>query len=184
MLDTKAIATALAPIVKSHVAEATAPLIARIAELEKRQPERGEPGEPGRDGKDGRDADMDALKTHLDALVAALPKPENGKDADERAVAEMVSLAVARAVSEIPLPVDGKSVTAADVEPLVRDLVGQAAEGLREAQSEAVERELESAKNRLRDEMNQWSAERRSMSDVEFLSRASVALGKQIEIRQ
>lgn len=178
MLDTKAIAAALAPVVRMHVAEATAPLIARIAELEKRQPERGE------DGKDGRDADMDALKAHLDALVAALPKPENGKDADERAVAEMVSLAVARAVSEIPLPVDGKSVTAADVEPLVRDLVGQAAEGLREAQSEAVERELESAKNRLRDEMNQWSAERRSMSDVEFLSRASVALGKQIEIRQ
>lgn len=167
--------------VKSYIDGALDRLVDRLDALERRAPERGE---AGKDGRDGRDADMDALKAHLDALVAALPKPENRKDADERAVAEMVSLAVARAVSEIPLPVDGKSVTAADVEPLVRDLVGQAAEGLREAQSEAVERALESAKNRLRDDMNQWSAERRSMSDVEFLSRASVALGKQIEFRQ
>lgn len=125
MLDTKAIATALAPIVKSHVAEATAPLIARIAELEKRQPEPGKDGRDGADGSDGKDgadgrdaepvsdeqiaaaverylianppaagkdgadgkdgekgadADMDALKAHCEGLIAALPKPENGKD--------------------------------------------------------------------------------------------------------
>ena len=116
MLDTKAIATALAPIVKSHVAEATAPLIARIAELEKRQPERGKDGKDGKDGRDaepvseeqiaaaverylianppaagkdgsdgqdgdaGADADMDALKSHCEDLIAALPRPENGKD--------------------------------------------------------------------------------------------------------
>jgi len=116
MLDTKAIAAALAPIVKSHVAEATAPLIARIAELEKRQPERGKDGKDGKDGRDaepvseeqiaaaverylianppaagkdgsdgqdgdaGADADMDALKSHCEDLIAALPRPENGKD--------------------------------------------------------------------------------------------------------
>ena len=119
MLDTKAIAAALAPIVKSHVAEATAPLIARIAELEKRRPQQGEPGRDGKDGADGRDADpvseeqiasaverylvanppaagkdgsdgrdgtdgvgadMEALKAHCESLIAALPKPQDGKD--------------------------------------------------------------------------------------------------------
>lgn len=85
MLDTKAIATALAPVVKSHVAEATAPLIARIAELEKRQPERGEPGVPGRDGKDGadgRDADPvtdEQIAAAVERYLAANP-PAAGKD--------------------------------------------------------------------------------------------------------
>ncbi|WP_295708020.1 hypothetical protein [uncultured Brevundimonas sp.] len=73
MLDTKAIAAALAPIVKSHVAEATAPLIARIAELEKRQPERGEPGEPGRDGENGRDG-RDAEPVSDDQIAVAVER--------------------------------------------------------------------------------------------------------------
>lgn len=126
MLDTKAIAAALAPIMKSHVdaatAAATAPLIARIDGLEKRQPEPGKDGRDGSDGRDGKDgadgrdaepvsderiaaaverylsanppapgkdgqdgangadADMAAIKAHCEDLIAALPKPENGKD--------------------------------------------------------------------------------------------------------
>lgn len=80
MLDTKAIAAALAPIVKEHVATATTPLLKRIEELEAREPVAGKDGEPGRDGVDGKDADMDALKAHLESLVAALPKPQDGKD--------------------------------------------------------------------------------------------------------
>lgn len=85
MLDTKAIAAALAPIVRTHVAEATAHLIARIAELEKRQPERGEPGEPGRDGKDGadgRDADPvsdEQVAAAVERYLTANP-PAAGKD--------------------------------------------------------------------------------------------------------
>lgn len=85
MLDTKAIAAALAPIVRTHVAEATAPLIARIAELEKRQPERGEPGEPGRDGKDGSDG-RDAEPVSDEQVAAAVERylianpPPAGKD--------------------------------------------------------------------------------------------------------
>lgn len=80
MLDTKAIAAALAPIVKQHVEAATAPLLKRIDDLEKRQPEKGDSGADGQNGRDGADADMDALKAHCEALIAALPKPENGKD--------------------------------------------------------------------------------------------------------
>lgn len=55
MLDTKALAEATAAIVREHVERATAPLLQRIAELEKRQPDKGEPGQPGRDGADGKD---------------------------------------------------------------------------------------------------------------------------------
>lgn len=82
MLDTKAIAAALAPIVKSHVAEATAPLIARIAELEARQVERGEPGRDGKDGADGRDADPvsdEQIASAVERFLTANP-PLAGKD--------------------------------------------------------------------------------------------------------
>ena len=88
MLDTKAIATALAPIVKSHVDQATAPLIARIAELEKRQPERGADGKDGqngvdgKDGADGRDADPVSevqIAAAVERYLTANPPPA-GKD--------------------------------------------------------------------------------------------------------
>lgn len=88
MLDTKAIATALAPIVKSHVDQAAAPLIARIAELEKRQPERGtdgkdgQDGADGKDGADGRDADPVSeaqIAAAVERYLTANPPPA-GKD--------------------------------------------------------------------------------------------------------
>lgn len=60
-----AMVTALAPVIHEHVtkgiADAVAPLLKRISELEARSPEKGEPGErgadgaPGRDGVDGKD---------------------------------------------------------------------------------------------------------------------------------
>lgn len=78
MLEAEALAKATAGIVREHVERATAPLLARIAELEKRQPiagekgERGDPGErglegpqgpagrDGRDGQPGRDGEKGA----------------------------------------------------------------------------------------------------------------------------
>jgi collagen type III alpha len=53
-LDLKALAEATAAIVKTHVEAAVAPLMARIAELEAREPLRGEKGEPGNPGELGR----------------------------------------------------------------------------------------------------------------------------------
>ena len=60
-----AMVAALAPVIHEHVtkgiADAVAPLLKRINELESRAPEKGEPGErgadgvPGRDGIDGKD---------------------------------------------------------------------------------------------------------------------------------
>lgn len=93
MLDTKAIATALAPIVKAHVADATAPLIARIAELEKRQPQQGEPGRDGKDGADGRDADPvseDQIAFAVERYLVANPPAagSNGRDGADGAPGE------------------------------------------------------------------------------------------------
>lgn len=59
MFDGKAFGQEIVRVVKDYLAEQIAPIVARIAELEKRQPEKGErgekgdPGEPGPAGKDG-----------------------------------------------------------------------------------------------------------------------------------
>jgi integrin beta 3 len=45
----------IAADVRRQIADATAPLLARIVMLEQRKPEKGDPGRDGRDGKDGRD---------------------------------------------------------------------------------------------------------------------------------
>ena len=59
MLDTKALAAAMAPVIREAVDKAVsaaeAPLLKRIEALEKRAPEKGEPGMPGPAGKDGAD---------------------------------------------------------------------------------------------------------------------------------
>jgi hypothetical protein len=74
----------IANVVAGAVREATAPLLKRIDELEKRElllPEKGEAGEPGPEGKQGPagEVDMDALNTLVVAAVAALPPAERGE---------------------------------------------------------------------------------------------------------
>ena len=73
----------------------------------------GEPGAKGEDGKDGLDADMDALRGHLDELVAALPTPkdgQDGKDGVDGKDADMDALRgyINETIAEIPVPQDGK----------------------------------------------------------------------------
>lgn len=87
MLDTKALAAAMAPVIREaieHARQADAATIEalerRIGDLEARQPLAGADGVDGKDGRDGTDADMAALKAHCADLIAALPRPENGKD--------------------------------------------------------------------------------------------------------
>ena len=61
MLDVDALSEMMAGIISEEVEKAVAPLNARIAELEKREPvagppgEKGDPGEPGEKGADGND---------------------------------------------------------------------------------------------------------------------------------
>ena len=82
-----ALAKGMVPFVREVVTEATAPLIARIAELEARPTEKGDVGEPGHigeqgrpgdkgekgdTGRDGRDAsDLVLLFSRIDERVAA-----------------------------------------------------------------------------------------------------------------
>jgi integrin beta 3 len=84
MLDSDALADLIAELVGEHVERATAPLIARIAELESRPaPERGEPGErgsDGADGRDGKDADPEVIHSLVAEAVAGIPVPQDGKD--------------------------------------------------------------------------------------------------------
>lgn len=107
MLDVDALSTMMAGIISEEVEKAVAPLNARIAELEAREPvagppgEKGDPGEPGekgadgndgRDGADGKDgADgagiADLLRDHDGNLVATFTDgrlknlgPIQGKD--------------------------------------------------------------------------------------------------------
>jgi integrin beta 3 len=53
--DLSVIGAQIAADVRRQIADATAPLLARIVMLEARKPEKGDPGRDGRDGKDGRD---------------------------------------------------------------------------------------------------------------------------------
>jgi integrin beta 3 len=53
--DLSVIGAQIAADVRRQIADATAPLLARIVMLEGRKPEKGDPGRDGRDGKDGRD---------------------------------------------------------------------------------------------------------------------------------
>lgn len=80
MLDTKAIAAALSPIIKEHVEAATAPLLRRIDELERRQPNPGERGADGQPGAAGKDCDMAAVMARVDEFLKSIPAPENGRD--------------------------------------------------------------------------------------------------------
>lgn len=57
---------------------------------------------------DGKSITVDDVRPLIEQMVAAIPKPVNGKDADPAAMAAAVSSEVARQVAAIPKPVDGK----------------------------------------------------------------------------
>ncbi len=102
LAEIKSFAQAMAPVVREAVSEATAPLNARIADLEKQLADRPIPrdgvdgkdgvdgldGVVGRDGIDGKDADPELIRSMVEEAVAALPTPKdgidgiNGKDAE------------------------------------------------------------------------------------------------------
>lgn len=75
---------AIAGVVAGAVRDATAPLLARLDALEKRElvlPEKGDPGEQGPQGEPGPagEVDMEAVKALISAAVAALPPAERGE---------------------------------------------------------------------------------------------------------
>lgn len=122
------------------IKEATSPLQARVAELEKMLAERPSPEEIAKqaatmipapkDGEPGKDADMNVLKGHLEDLVKAIHVPADGQSVTVEDVAPLIREEVAKAVAEVPPTKDGESVTAEDVRPLLAELVGEAVKAL------------------------------------------------------
>jgi hypothetical protein len=81
-----------------------------------------EPPKDGVPGVDGKSITVDDVRPVLEELVAALPKAQDGKDADP---VEIASLIVEDVAKLIPVPADGKSVTVDELAPLVDEVVGK-----------------------------------------------------------
>lgn len=123
----------VADVLREAIAEATAPLLARIALLEAREPI---PGANGRDGVDGHDADPAVVAAFVQAevakAVAKMPVPTNGSDGRDghsvtaEDVQPLIRAEVAQAMAAVPIPKDGTSITVDDVTPLITREVAQA----------------------------------------------------------
>ncbi|ENZ1760033.1 hypothetical protein ACOKYS_006121 [Pseudomonas aeruginosa] len=137
MIDPVEFGKAMGAIVR----EATAPLIARIEQLEKALSAQTIPSadevaariDLGALAKSAaemvpppKDADMEALKEHVSELVKAIPAPSDGQSVTVEDVAPLIREEVAKAVAEVPPAKDGESVTVDDVRPILADLVGKA----------------------------------------------------------
>ncbi|MFU7071313.1 hypothetical protein ACM75K_29180 [Pseudomonas aeruginosa] len=137
MIDPVEFGKAMGAIVR----EATAPLIARIEQLEKALSAQTIPSadevaariDLGALAKSAaemvpppQDADMEALKEHLSELVKAIPAPADGQSVTVEDVVPLIREEVAKAVAEVPPAKDGESVTVDDVRPILADLVGKA----------------------------------------------------------
>lgn len=135
MLDTRALAAAMAPVIREAVdkavADAKAPLLERLDALERRAPEKGEqgpvgePGQRGQDGppgspgRDGKDCDMDAVMARVDEVLAGLPVPKDGADGRDGADADMEALKshCADLIAAIPQPTNGRDGRDGDAGP-------------------------------------------------------------------
>lgn len=93
MLDVEALSEMMAGVVADEVGKALAPLQARIAELEARDPVAGPPGEKGESGPRGEDG--------------ASPEPEAVAAALLPIAGDIISDAVAKAVAALPAPEKG-----------------------------------------------------------------------------
>lgn len=109
----KAMMAEIAPVIREYVADAHAPLVARIAELEARPAANAEP-------------DNVVILRLVQDEIAKIPPAEPGKDADPEQVASLVAEQVERAVAAIPAPQDGKSVEIEDVAPLIEAEIAKA----------------------------------------------------------
>lgn len=148
MLDTKALAAAVAIVVRDAVQAsvpalieaAQAPLLERLATLEGRQPEPGRPGKDAdpeviralveqavavidipqpRDGEDGTSVDPDEVRQMVADAVAALPPAAPGRDADPAVIRQMVTDAVA----VLPPAAPGRDADPAVIRQMITDAV-------------------------------------------------------------
>jgi hypothetical protein len=77
----------------------------------------------GKDGINGKDADPEFIRSEVAAAVSAIPVPKDGQSVTMDDVNPILAEMVARRMADIPLPKDGKSVTVEDVAPFLNELV-------------------------------------------------------------
>ncbi|MFU5560292.1 hypothetical protein ACM7V5_04995 [Pseudomonas aeruginosa] len=145
MIDPVEFGKAMGAIVR----EATAPLIARIEQLEKTLADQVIPSAEEVATKIDldalaksaaemvpapQDADMKALKAHLGELVKSIPAPADGQSVTIDDVAPLIRDEVAKAVAEVPPAKDGESVTVDDVRPILAEMVSKAVADLPQPQ--------------------------------------------------
>lgn len=93
-------------VLREHIA----PLMARIDELEKREPLKGDKGEPGNNGLDGKDAEPVDVERVIGEVLKRIPVPKDGTDGkdgkDAPTIDKQEIILAIRAM--IPDPKDGK----------------------------------------------------------------------------
>jgi hypothetical protein len=184
-IDTSAIlAKEMASIVQRHVAEAVAPLVAKIKELESRPIAKdGRDGisvsgglinedgililtlsdgalkEAGRvRGKDAAPVDYEKLKSFAEEAASRLPKAKDGdpgKDADPDLVERMVSERVSEAVAALPKPENGKDADPAIIDKHIKDGFAAAMPVLKQQAYEVVGQALTDLKTDAQKHINQ-----------------------------
>lgn len=135
--DVLMLADAMAPVVAAAITKATAPLLERIAGLERQiadQPKPPTADEIAALVPAGKDVDAETVKTlvldEVAAQVKALPPAKDGASVTAEDVRPMLVALVDQRFADLPKPQDGKSVNADDLQPMVMELVAAAVAGL------------------------------------------------------
>lgn len=112
--EAAALMKAVATVIREHVGKALDPILARLAAIEARPaPEKGEPGADGAsvtldDVQPVIQAALDGFSSKAMALIAAIPKPKDGRDGVD-----------GKDGAPGKDGVDGKSITVDDVAPMI-----------------------------------------------------------------
>ena len=112
--EAAALMKAVATVIREHVGKALDPILARLAAIEARPaPEKGEPGADGAsvtldDVQPVIQAALDGFSSKAMALIAAIPKPKDGRDGVD-----------GKDGAPGKDGVDGKSITVDDVAPML-----------------------------------------------------------------
>lgn len=135
--DIAALMKGVAPVIRDLIAAAVKPLVDENSELRRQLDEvKATVAEAVRAGvaeavaalpkaENGKDADPELIRSMVAEAVAALPPAKDGTSVDPDAVEAMVAEKVAAAVSAIPSPRDGSDADPALVEQLVTETVGR-----------------------------------------------------------
>ncbi|WP_341520715.1 phage portal protein [Pseudomonas sp. G.S.17] len=81
--------------------------------------------EKPKDGEPGKDADPEYVRQLVEAAVAELPAPKDGKSVTVEDVLPGITDALEKAIADLPAAKDGESVTAEEVQALVDDAVSK-----------------------------------------------------------